>query len=235
MDEERVPASYSVQYYNNLTENMRKHTLKRAKIKLHDIDQQIELLYPHFYDPTARVDGFDYWLQDDEPLCEAGEDFFLYHIDDLIEQCIRLTEEKEKEETVTDNDTENRSERHSKSSIDDLISENTSLWNFLEELEHSEKLLKARIDYLTVENKKFKGKVATAGDEELKVKAITTLLEREQLKIKETTATIEEKREYIRHLENENERLATDLVHFRDLTHKNNRILKDLQEEMKSL
>ena len=44
--------------------------------------------------------------------------------------------------------------------------------------------------------------------------------------------SIEEKREYIRHLENENERLATDLVHFRDLTHKNNGIFK---RKMKSL
>ena len=60
---------------------------------------------------------------------------------------------------MTDNDTENRSERPLKPSIDDLISENTSLWNFLEELEHSEKLLKSRIDYLTVENTKYKNMI----------------------------------------------------------------------------
>ena len=41
-NEECVPASYSVQYHNKLTENMRKHTLKRAKIKLHDVLNCIE-------------------------------------------------------------------------------------------------------------------------------------------------------------------------------------------------
>ena len=34
-NEECVPASYSVQYHSNLTENMRKYALKRAKTKLH--------------------------------------------------------------------------------------------------------------------------------------------------------------------------------------------------------
>ena len=97
-DRECVPASYSVQYHSNLTENMRKHALKRAKIKLHDVDQQIRnLFYPNYPDPTPRVDGFDYWLQDDEPLCDAAQDFFFDYIKDLIDQCIKLTEKKRRE------------------------------------------------------------------------------------------------------------------------------------------
>ena len=199
---------------------MRKHALKRAKIKLHDVRQQIRnLFYPNYPDPTPRVDGFDYWLQDDEPLCDAAQDFFFDYINDLIDQCIKLTEKKEKEERVTDNDTENRSERPLKSSIDDLISENTSLWNFLGEIEHSEKLLKSRIDYLTFENMKSKNMIdeeksqneklandlryfrdlayENSGDlkdlheenEELKSKAATA--ENEELKVKAITAMLE--------------------------------------------
>ena len=52
---------------------------------------------------------------------------------------------------------------------------------------------------------------------------------------KETTATIEEKCEYVELLENENERFATKLIYLRDLTHENNGIHKDLQEENESL
>ena len=81
-NEECVPASYSVQYHSNLTENMRKHALKRAKTKLHDVSKQftnlINLGYP---DPTGprfnrqANSGFRYWLQEDGPLRAATEDF----------------------------------------------------------------------------------------------------------------------------------------------------------------
>ena len=44
------------------------------------------------------------------------------------------------------------SERLLKSRIDDLTSENTNFWNFLEEHEHSERLLKSRIEALSALN-----------------------------------------------------------------------------------
>ena len=131
LDEECVPASYSVQYHSNLTENMRKHALKRAKIKLHDVKKQFTnltyLWYPCSTGP--RVSGFEYWLQEDEPLCWAADDFF-FDYKSLIDHCIELTEKKEKEEKATNTDTENRFERPLKSRIDDLISEKRASGTF---------------------------------------------------------------------------------------------------------
>ena len=67
--EECVPASDSVQYHSNLTEDMRKYALKRAKTKLHDVIEQFTNLgnlgYPDPKDPRFNLNALCYWLQDD--------------------------------------------------------------------------------------------------------------------------------------------------------------------------
>ena len=116
---------------------MRKYALKRAKTKLYDAIEQFtnldDLLYPDPRDPRFNITALDYWLKNDSVLRNTADGFF-QEIRAMINQSLEVTEKKEKEEKATKTDTENSFERPLKSRNDDLISENTSFWNLLEEL-----------------------------------------------------------------------------------------------------